>query len=165
MALMIASGLILGTVLDIYRVLKNRLQLRGWVVSLIDLLYWTVAAGLVFSLLMWSNWGELRFFIFLGVLTGFGAYYTWLSQGMIQVIRWVIRAVERIFAGLVRLLYVLIWLPAIYIWIFFLTILRFFGRLMMWIFSPFGRLMKSCTGWITRWLQPLVRLWHWIKKK
>lgn len=154
MALMVSSGLILGTVLDIYRVLKHRLRLRGWVISLIDFLYWAVAAGLVFSLLMWSNWGELRFFIFVAVLAGFSIYYTWFSRGMIRWIKRTIQIIERIILALARIFHVLIWTPLFYLWTLLLSLLYLLGRVLKWLVSPFYWLIKS-------WTKGLFRVWRW----
>ncbi len=154
MALMISSGLILGTVLDIYRVLKHRLRLRGWVISLIDFLYWTVATGLVFSLLMWSNWGELRFFIFVAVLVGFGIYYTWFSQGMIRWIKWTIQIIEKMILVLLRIFHLLILTPLFYLWTLFLSLLYFLGRILKWMGSPFYWLIKL-------WIQGFIKIFQW----
>ncbi len=95
MVTMVGSGLILGVALDAYRVLKERFQLRGWVVSLVDLLYWVAAASLVFHLLVWSNRGELRFYVFVAVLTGFWIYFSWFSNAAFHFLRWLLQGLER----------------------------------------------------------------------
>ena len=99
MATMVGSGLILGVALDAYRVLKERFHLRGWVVSLVDLLYWVAAASLVFHLLVWSNWGELRFYVFVAVLAGFWIYFSWFSGGVFRFLRWLLQGLERLGKG------------------------------------------------------------------
>ena len=99
MVTMVGSGLILGVALDAYRVLKERLHLRGWVVSLVDLLYWVAAASLVFHLLVWSNWGELRFYVFVAVLAGFWIYFSWFSDGVFRFLRWLLQGLERVWKG------------------------------------------------------------------
>ena len=107
MATMVGSGLILGVVLDAYRVLKERFRLRGWVVSLVDLLYWVAAASLVFHLLVWSNWGELRFYVFVAVLAGFWIYFSWFSDGVFRFLRWLLQGLERIGKAVIRVVTVL----------------------------------------------------------
>ncbi|MGA9174301.1 MAG: spore cortex biosynthesis protein YabQ, partial [Thermoactinomyces sp.] len=91
MGLMLSSGFLLGVFLDFYRVLTIRFRLRGWIISLIDLLYWVISAGLVFGLLFWSNWGEMRFYFFVAVGFGFLFYFRWFSQPITKGIRLVLQ--------------------------------------------------------------------------
>lgn len=79
---MLGSGFCLGVILDFYHAVKERFSLRGWFVSLLDLCYWFVAAGLIFSLLLYSNWGQLRFYVFLCVLLGIYLYYRWFHKSV-----------------------------------------------------------------------------------
>ncbi|WP_131924855.1 spore cortex biosynthesis protein YabQ [Hazenella coriacea] len=163
MALMLSSGLLLGVILDTYRVLKTRFRLRGWVVSLIDLLYWTVSAALVFSLLMWSNWGELRFYIFVAICTGLFLYYQWLSRQVIQGIRWIVSVIEKLILGILRVIQTFIWLPLIQIcrWVIQLlkwlwSLLFVLGKVSLKIFIPFKWLFRPFYHWLSPWMTPLI---------
>lgn len=110
--MMFSSGLMIGLILDLYHVLKKRFRLKGWVVSLLDLVYWFVSAGLVFSLLMWSNWGELRFSIFIAILVGVYLYFRYCSEQITPVIDYIVQQVER----LIRWIWTLLWIPISGIW-------------------------------------------------
>lgn len=140
MATMLAAGLGLGFCLDVYHVIKERVRLRGWVVTFIDLFYWIGAACLVFQLLMWCNWGELRFYIFLALGGGFFLYLFLLQPWMTRWIDRLLRLVTTLLIAGLRLLEKLLWLPLKYI-------LRFF-----WV---------PCV-YLVRWLQPL---WQWKKER
>lgn len=146
MATMVGSGLILGVALDAYRVLKERFRLRGWVVSLVDLLYWVAAASLVFHLLVWSNWGELRFYVFMAVLAGFWTYFSWFSNGVFRALRWLFEWVERTARSLLRLMIVLVWFPLAYLWALFRKVGTLLWRLVRGVFrillKPFSPLMR-----------------------
>jgi spore cortex biosynthesis protein YabQ len=183
MGWMTASGIILGVLLDIYRVLKGRFRFRGWVVSLIDLLYWTVAAGLVFGLLMWSNWGVLRFYVFLAVVLGIALYYFWMSRTMIRLISWTIRLVEWMIRIVFRTLYVTLWVPLTYAWTalgfigagtirLLLVLLRVIRRITIadvWLIRPWIRYVRPliipCLSWVRSLWQRITRLFSRNREK
>jgi spore cortex biosynthesis protein YabQ len=159
----------LGLILDTYHVLKQRFQMRGWVVSLVDFLYWSVSAVLVFSLLMWSNWGELRFYIFVAVCLGFFFYYQWLSKLVIRLLRWLVHVIEQILYRIARTIYVLIWLPVVRLVRFVRSFLSFLVQIMRklvkfllfpieWIMRPIWKKMKQP-------FHKLAVVWKKMRKK
>jgi spore cortex biosynthesis protein YabQ len=175
MGWMTASGIILGVLLDIYRVMKGRFRFRGWVVSLIDLLYWTVAAGLVFGLLMWSNWGVLRFYVFLAVVLGIALYYFWMSRTMVRLITWTIRLAEWMIRIVFRTLYVTFWVPLTFAWtalgfmgawtlrllLFLLRIIRRITIADVWLIRPWTRYVRPRNIPHLNWVRSA---WHRITR-
>lgn len=175
-ALMIGSGFLIGTILDVYRVLKVRFHLKGWVVSLIDLLYWVVCAGLVFSLLFWSNWGDFRFYIFLAILVGLGSYLQWCSQKVSRTITFIIQGIERTLHGIYRLVYHFVWMPIVHIGTglmrigqvlmgVVLSILLFLWRPFRWAFQPVQRVIVSRVQKHFSWVAQLKKWWTNKKKE
>jgi spore cortex biosynthesis protein YabQ len=170
--LMLSSGFMLGLILDTYHVFKQRFQMRGWVVSLVDLLYWSVSAVLVFSLLWWSNWGELRFYIFVAVCLGFFFYYQWLSKLAIRLLGWLIDLMEKILYGIVRVVYVLLWIPVVrlvrFVRSFFSFLLRTSRKLLKFLLFPIWWILRPI--WIKvepslqKMKQPFHKLAVWWKK-
>jgi spore cortex biosynthesis protein YabQ len=144
MALMLGSGFVLGVILDLYRVLKARFRLRGWTVSLGDLLYWTGSAGLVFGLLMWSNWGQLRFSLFLAVCVGFILYFRWMSPAVIRWIRRTLREVERLIRLIFHLFHTLVWQP------------------LAWLTGVLKRLVRMLAGMLLSSLRTLLLPLRWM---
>jgi spore cortex biosynthesis protein YabQ len=80
----IATGILLGTLFDCYRVLRSAFTPQTVITWFTDLLYWFIATVVVFIALVLSNWGELRFYVFIGILGGLGLYYKWLSVWAIR---------------------------------------------------------------------------------
>jgi spore cortex biosynthesis protein YabQ len=117
MALMIGCGLGLGVIFDIYRVLSDKLNLSRWVIAILDITYGLIAAVAVFRVLYYSNYGQLRFFIFVALILGVYLYYKWFSKR-------VIRNVVRIINGIDWLWQVFIVRP---IQLFYKVLLIFFG--------------------------------------
>lgn len=73
-SVMVLAGVVLGLCFDTYRVL--RLFWRpGWVgTALGDLLFGLVCGLLLASALLLASWGDLRLYVFLGTVAGFGLY-------------------------------------------------------------------------------------------
>ncbi len=102
----IATGITLGVLFDCYRVLRGTFRPKVLVTWVTDLLYWLVATVIVFIALVISNWGELRFYVFLGISCGVALYYRLLSLWVIRVLSFVIKLIKDI-ATLVRKSFIL----------------------------------------------------------
>jgi spore cortex biosynthesis protein YabQ len=73
-------GILLGAIFDFYRVSRAVFQPRLWVTYLLDGLYWLIAIIITFVCLLMSNWAELRFYIFMGIILGAILYYKLCSR-------------------------------------------------------------------------------------
>ncbi|MBD1372454.1 spore cortex biosynthesis protein YabQ [Hazenella sp. IB182357] len=170
MVSMLGSGMILGLLLDMYRVVTFRFKIRGWVVSLVDLLYWILASLLVFSVLIWSNWGELRFYIFLAICFGFFSYHRWMSAEVIRILRKILVGLEQIVRFLLQVIYVLIIAPIVWIWNACVKILLFLQKVSIWILKQLLRPIDWLFRPISKRLKPMIvpytsRLKGWWEKK
>ena len=137
----IVTGILLGLLFDCYRVLRGTFNPKAAVTWLTDLLYWLVATAVVFVALVLSNWGELRFYVVIGILSGLGLYYRWLSLYSIRVFA---KVIKLIIAGLLLLKRIFIGVivkPG-----------RYCTRIAMWpvLFSC----RKTAVWWRTRWPKP-----------
>lgn len=94
LALMIGCGLGLGIFFDIYRVLTDKLKLSSWVIAILDITYGLIAAVAVFRVLYYSNYGQLRFFIFVALILGIYIYYKWFSKGVIRFVLSIIKGID-----------------------------------------------------------------------
>ncbi|MDT8862655.1 spore cortex biosynthesis protein YabQ [Alkalihalobacillus sp. MEB130] len=73
---MAAMGIYIGAAIDTYgRFTRNRNKPSfNWLTACNDVLFWLVQALIVFYVLLQSNYGEVRFYIFLALVCGFAAY-------------------------------------------------------------------------------------------
>lgn len=78
----IVAGVAAGVTFDLYRLLRRGLRPKGAAAWLADLLFWLVLAPVVFSLLLLANWGELRFYVLLGLTAGAALYFGLLSEAV-----------------------------------------------------------------------------------
>lgn len=178
LAVMFASGLLLGICLDLYRVLKGQWHLTGWVVALVDLCYWIVAGGFVFSVLLWSTWGELRFYMLLFLFAGIGVYYLWFSRPAIAAILLAIRVVQALIRFIITILRLLIWTPIMYIGLFCFAVVKIMGRFLWvilrgigWLLRPIWRplipllepIYLPLTTWLTKFFRLVAGIWQKVK--
>lgn len=163
---MIASGLILGILFDIYRVVASQLHFRRWLIALLDMVYWIIATVFVFLMLYLSNSGEARLYVFLGLFMGTIIHYVYFSQLTIKmVLKW-IRWTKKLIHFLVRLYHVLIITPLMFIYRSARILLRIMVaasilvcKFMVQLLYPIWRIIKwlLITVIILKWLQPIMR--------
>lgn len=124
---MFLSGCLLGGILDTYRVVTGQLKLTRWLVPVFDVLYWLAAMVIVFRVLYWSNYGEVRVFVFLGLIAGVAIYYTLMSATVIRIILLVITSLKACWRFSVRLFRLLVIAPLRMIIRMLSALLMFFG--------------------------------------
>lgn len=124
---MFVCGHLLGGILDLYRVVTGQLRMARWLVPMFDVLYWLAAMVLVFRILYWVNLGEVRLFIFLGLLAGFAVYYVLFSTHIIRFVHRLLRWLVALARFLARLFRVFIIMPLAFIGRTLLAVLMFFG--------------------------------------
>ena len=147
---MIGSGLIVGFFFDGYRVLKGRLDFPAWIVFFFDIIYGTFSGIFIFLLLVWINYGQLRFTIYLFFLLGLWFYYLILSSLLIKFWLILYELIYQVIIIFFHLLHVLVIKPIIYIYKFSIwilttaeTVIKGFLQLLKSILWPVGRFFFS----------------------
>lgn len=129
----IVTGVVLGVLFDFYRVLRGNYDPKTLLTWFTDLLYWFVATVVILVALVFSNWGELRFYVFLGIISGLGLYYTWLSNYAI-----------RLFSNVIRLIVMMIKLVRTIIISVFVRPTGYCMRMVWW---PFAFVYRKTAMW------------------
>lgn len=75
-----ATGIVLGVLFDVYRVLRWRLRPQWLITSVTDLIYCLLASAIAFAALLISNWGEFRFYVVIALVSGMLFYYRLASR-------------------------------------------------------------------------------------
>ncbi|WP_063845970.1 spore cortex biosynthesis protein YabQ [Paenibacillus sp. FJAT-27812] len=171
MAVMLLSGLGMGTVFDGYRVMSNELKFPRWWLPVLDVIYWMAAALVVFRVLYASNNGEVRAYVFIGLAIGIILYYLLLSKIVIIVVKWVIGAVRKLIAFVLKCLEILIVKPILLLYKLVMVILAFGSALTIFalkivvqLVRPFWKLLlwmvRPVTRPLGRWLSPYIAKWQ-----
>lgn len=147
---MFVCGCVMGGLLDAYRVVSGQLRLARWLIPLFDVLYWLFAMVIVFHTLYRINLGEVRMFIFLGLLAGIAVYYAALSPYVIRFVRLLLRWLGAVRRFIVRLFLVAVWKPLMFLYRLMYAILMFFGtttiflcKFVLQLVYPLWRLLRQ----------------------
>ena len=107
----VINGLIIGFLFDIFRILRISFKTKDFVTYIEDILFWIITGVIVlYSVFVFNN-GEIRFFIFLGIIIGIILYMTIFSTYIIKFNVGVINFIKKIFNGVFRVLKI----PFVYI--------------------------------------------------
>lgn len=76
----VVAGASVGVLFDVYRLFRAQMRPKRWLSALCDVLYWVVVTPVVFFLLLLGNWGELRYYVLLGMALGLFVYFSLFSS-------------------------------------------------------------------------------------
>ncbi|HLN60874.1 MAG TPA: spore cortex biosynthesis protein YabQ [Symbiobacteriaceae bacterium] len=158
--MIVLCGASLGLLFDLLRVARGQYQPNRWVGAMADLLFWGVATVALSGALFYGNWGDLRFYVLVGLLVGIGLYY-WLASpltmALTRLVLWVLEWLTNLVASLVLKL---VWAPLVWIagmvWGGLVTLWRWLGALGRWVW----RLLDRLGGWL---LTPLIGPYRFMR--
>ncbi|WP_240503584.1 spore cortex biosynthesis protein YabQ [Natranaerobius trueperi] len=78
------SGMTLGIVFDFFRVMRGRKRFTKIFQSILDILFGVFSFVLISTVLLVSNWGEVRGYVFIFILIGITIHYKWVSNSIIE---------------------------------------------------------------------------------
>jgi len=140
---MVVTGAGVGLFFDLYRVARGLIRPRWLLTALGDGLFWLFVAGFTYGVLLQVNFGEVRSYIFLGIILGLLLYYRLLSPLVLKLA--------------LKLLGVLRRLVALAKGIFIALLLRPLNRLLGFCLAPLRWLRKGAArlaargrGWAGR---------------
>jgi spore cortex biosynthesis protein YabQ len=163
MGMMLLTGIGLGVIFDGYRVVSNELRFPRWSLPVLDLVYWLAASLLVFRVLYASNYGEVRAYVFIGMLIGILSYYWLLSKPVIRIVKWLIDAVRALIGFSIRTFDLLIVKPIILLYRFIRVLIGFGTALTIFLLKIVLQLVRPFWLLFRFLLSPLTRLlWRWL---
>lgn len=86
-------GFLLGALYDVFRVIRLLMRPSAKVIFFHDILFFTLSSVITFLFALAVTGGELRFYLFLGIVTGFTAYYFTVGRAVVRCARSVIVAI------------------------------------------------------------------------
>jgi spore cortex biosynthesis protein YabQ len=122
------TGILLGLLFDFYRILRGMLKPHWFFTSLGDLTYWLLATAIVFGILVFGNWGEIRLYVFFGLAAGMLSYYRLLSRKTIHLLVAAIRHAFQVFRAVKTLVRYTLITPARFLFMGFTKPVRYVSR-------------------------------------
>ncbi|MEI7027668.1 spore cortex biosynthesis protein YabQ [Paenibacillus sp. y28] len=149
MYMMFGCGMGMGLAFDLYRVLAARFKLSRLPLALLDIVYWIAATALVFQMLLYSNHGQVRLVVFIGILLGAGMYFVLFSRAAVWTINRLLRIAAALIRFIIKLLRIVLLGPLMALWRIAIAIFRIFRAISIFLFKivlqllyPFWSLLK-----------------------
>lgn len=73
--MLLAGGFFVSALYDLYRQLWFAKHRRSWTKHIGDIVFSLIASALIVMLLFYTNWCELRSYVFIGLALGIFTYY------------------------------------------------------------------------------------------
>lgn len=109
--MIILCGAVLGLLFDLLRVTRRYYQPNWLAGAAEDLLFWAVATAALSGGLFYGNWGELRFYVVVGLLLGLGLYF-WLASAVVQELMLLVLGILGWMVQITAILFLkLVWAP------------------------------------------------------
>lgn len=158
MGFMLGCGLAIGFSFDAYRVLAGQLRLPRWTIPLLDLAFWAMATYFVFRVLVYSNYGQVRLFVFIGLFAGAALYFTAFSAAAVALIKWLIRLAVGLYRIFKRTVEIVIIAPIRMLYRTFTILLGFLAAIAIFLYKIVLQLLYP-----VRFLSRAV--WIFLKKR
>lgn len=100
----VINGAIIGLVFDIFRILRKSFKTSDIITIIEDILFWIITGIIILYSIFIFNDGEIRFFMFIGILLGVMLYMLILSQHIIKISVRIILTMKRILTFIFKIL-------------------------------------------------------------
>lgn len=100
----IIIGMSAGLLYDYYRAVRAVCKLKKTGTFVGDAIYWLVTTAMVFLMLLWGTWGELRLYVLIGIGLGAFLYFYLFSRIVYRVFRLKLHIIHRTLALLLWML-------------------------------------------------------------
>ena len=98
------TGGIIGILFDIFRILRKTFKTSDFITYIEDIAFWILSGFiLIYSIFIFNN-GELRIYVFLGILLGLSIYLLLLSKYFIKINVAIILAIKSFITSILHVL-------------------------------------------------------------
>lgn len=100
----IITGIAIGILFDIFRILRKSFKTLDWITCIQDILFWILAGCIMlFSIFVFNN-GEFRSYVFIGILIGVVVYMLTISRIFIKSSTAIIKFLKKILSYPINLI-------------------------------------------------------------
>ncbi len=92
----ILTGIMIGLVFDIFRILRKSFKTTDILTYIQDSIFWIITGGILIYTIFKFNNGELRSYVFLGIMLGLTIYFILFSKVFIKVNVKIIQIIKKL---------------------------------------------------------------------
>lgn len=90
------TGVIIGVLFDIFRILRRTIKTSNIITYIEDVLFWILTGLLILYNIWYFNNGEIRIFMFLGIIIGVLIYMSTISSILIKIFTKLLQTVIKV---------------------------------------------------------------------
>ena len=91
------TGVAIGILFDFFRILRRTIKTSNIITYIEDILFWVLTGLLILYNIWYFNNGEIRIYMFLGIILGVLIYMSTLSNILIMIFSKVLQTIIKIF--------------------------------------------------------------------
>lgn len=126
--LFIINGLFIGILFDIFRITRKSFKTSDFITYIEDTIFWILTGILTLYFIFKFNNGEIRLYIFIGIILGISMYILIISKHFVKIntiiIEKIKKAINIIFAPIKKMIRFLFFRPISFIFINFKKIFK-----------------------------------------
>lgn len=109
---MALCGMCIGVLFDVFRVYRLLQRPKLLAVNISDLLFWILGGGVLYISLIYFNDGQLRWYVFVGLILGTILYFSLLSKLVIRIFV----VISKIFMKILRFILKILLTPLLFLY-------------------------------------------------
>ena len=90
------TGVAIGVLFDIFRILRKSIKIPNIIIYIEDILFWILAGLLILYNIWYFNDGEIRVYMFLGIIIGLLLYMSTLSNIIIKIFSKILQTIIKV---------------------------------------------------------------------
>jgi len=90
------TGVAIGILFDFFRILRKTIKTSNFITNIEDIIFWILTGLLILYNIWYFNDGEIRIYMFLGIIMGLLIYMSTLSKAIIQIFSKVLQLIINI---------------------------------------------------------------------
>jgi spore cortex biosynthesis protein YabQ len=100
----VCAGAAIGVIYDFFRIFRKTTPHKNAFVQIEDLIFWLAATLLMFYFMLHASFGEIRFFVIIGVSVGMLLYFATLSKLVIKIFVAVVNFMKQVVAAAFKII-------------------------------------------------------------
>lgn len=105
-AIFIINGILIGFLFDVFRILRKTFKTTDFATYVQDVIFWAITGIITLAFIFYFNNGEIRFYVFLGIILGAIIYILTISKYVIKVSVRIINYIKKLISTIINIILV-----------------------------------------------------------
>lgn len=147
-AVFIINGILIGLLFDVFRIIRRTFKTTDFTTYIQDVIFWIITGIITLAFIFYFNNGEIRFYVFLGIVLGISVYILTISKYVIKISVIIINYIKKVVSTLINIILI----PLKSIW---KTINRFLFKPFFFVFINIRKKLTKNASFLTNFIKKL----------